>query len=50
MGCIEGLRQYDYGGQLTLIMNNDNDYEFPYKHDKLHKGIINMKKGKKIKL
>lgn len=47
MGCIEGLRQYGYGGEINLVMNGELDY--PYQHDLLHRIIPNFKeKNKKI--
>ena len=41
MGCIYGLKQYDFGGEITLIQSQE-DSGLPFKHEKLHKSLLNL--------
>lgn len=45
MGVIQGLKQFDYGGQITVIQTGDG-FDFPYRDDLLHKHVLNLNKGK----
>lgn len=38
-GCIEGLRQNGYSGEITMITT---DFEYPYDRTKLYKSIRNL--------
>ncbi len=43
MGVINGLKQYEYGGEITVIQN-DNEFEYPFRNDLLHRKLVNFNK------
>lgn len=43
MGFIHGLKQYDYGGELTVILR-DGELSYPYRKEELHRRIVNFRK------
>lgn len=44
MGVINGLKQYDYGGEITVIQNKLNDYSIPFRDDLIHRKLLNLNK------
>lgn len=46
MGVIHGLKQYEYGGELTVVMPN-GEFDLPYREDLLHRKLLNLNKNNK---
>lgn len=44
IGVIQGLKQYDYGGEITVVETN-GALDYPYRDDLLHKQVMNLNKG-----
>ena len=40
LGCISGLRQFGYQGELTVV--KEGPYIYPYKKEFLHKKMLNL--------
>lgn len=40
IGCINGLRQFGYQGEISVV--KEGQFHYPYKKEYLHKSILNL--------